>query len=515
MHWCRSLRFQAVAATIALLAGPVLALAGFTQAWLLAGLALAAVCLVWMHHQTTVSTLKSFHPFLDALSSGDFKAAPACVPAPEFAVLAAKMLTATDTLKKDLGLALSVVKGFPLPMLTVDHDASITNINQQALEMLQVPGRAEDWLGRKAGEFFYQDPARDTNVAKVMRETQDAITGETVLTGRQGRKVTLQADRRKLFDLDGKLIGGLCVYSDLTAIRASEKLALDHATSMQHAAREMDAIVHGLLEASKSLDHEITSVAQGAREQGRRTTGAAQAVKELLDSATQVAVNAGEASAQALETQTRAQQGFQVVERSVASINLVDSNAKELATSMSTLSARTDSIGRILEMISDIADQTNLLALNAAIEAARAGDAGRGFAVVADEVRKLAEKTMTATREVGDSIGEIQNMATANMEKMHSAVDLIAQSTQLAAESGQALTGIVEMARSNASRAEEIAAAAGVQSKSAQSAEAEMEEVLRISEQASGGMDNAARAVHELADTAGSLTQLVERLGGE
>ena len=63
-----------------------------------------------------------------------------------------------------------------------------------------------------------------------------------------------------------------------------------------------------------------------------------------------------------------------------------------------------EGIGRIMNVISDIADQTNLLALNAAIEAARAGDAGRGFAVVADEVRKLAEKTMTATKEVGDAI---------------------------------------------------------------------------------------------------------------
>lgn len=54
-----------------------------------------------------------------------------------------------------------------------------------------------------------------------------------------------------------------------------------------------------------------------------------------------------------------------------------------------------------ITIIDEIAKQTNLLALNAEIEAARAGEHGRGFAVVAAEVRKLAERSRTASAEVG------------------------------------------------------------------------------------------------------------------
>ncbi|WP_027176217.1 methyl-accepting chemotaxis protein [Desulfovibrio aminophilus] len=278
------------------------------------------------------------------------------------------------------------------------------------------------------------------------------------------------------------------------------------------AADRLQSIVEALASSSATLTQEVSDITGGVEEQEKRTTETATAMEEMNATVLEVAKNAGSAAEMAERARGKALEGEGVVGRSMQAIDRVDSLSRELKTGMDHLGSQAQSIGAIMNVISDIADQTNLLALNAAIEAARAGEAGRGFAVVADEVRKLAEKTMTATKEVGDAIRAIQDGTSQNVAKVDLAASAAVEATDLARGSEAALKEIVTLVETTSQQVTSIATAAEQQSAASEEINRSEEEVSRITGRIAEGMRQSAQAVESLAAKIRELEEMVGAL---
>jgi len=284
------------------------------------------------------------------------------------------------------------------------------------------------------------------------------------------------------------------------------------AEGMMQAAAQLEKVVEVISSASEELSAQVEQSSRGTEVQSQRVGETATAMEEMNATVLEVAKNASQAADSSATARTKAADGAKIVSQVVAGINTMQTVSLTMKEDMGVLGKQAEGIGQVMNVISDIADQTNLLALNAAIEAARAGDAGRGFAVVADEVRKLAEKTMTATKEVGEAISGIQHGTKKNLENVDRAVQTVEEATGLAHQSGAALQEIVHLVEVATDQVRSIAAASEEQSAASEEINRSIEDINRISSETASAMNQSAQAVGELANQAGHLRSVIEKM---
>ena len=278
------------------------------------------------------------------------------------------------------------------------------------------------------------------------------------------------------------------------------------------AANQIEDVVTRIASSTEELAAQSEQISNAADIQRQRMIDTSASMEQMSASIVEVARNSGHAASNAVKTQQEAGHGASLVGQVIDSVNLVQQQAQTMRVDLTALGKQADSIGAIMDVINDIADQTNLLALNAAIEAARAGEAGRGFAVVADEVRKLAEKTIGATKEVGENISGMQTAARKSISSMDKAGLVVEETTTLSHRSGEVLDAILALAKENAEQAQSIATAAEEQSSASEEISRSLDEVSRLTNDTSRGQTESVAAIQQLADMAGDLSRIVENL---
>lgn len=281
---------------------------------------------------------------------------------------------------------------------------------------------------------------------------------------------------------------------------------------LHEAASQLEVTVSHLNTAAEALRTQVGHAQDGASTQRERLGETVTALEQMQATVREVAQRAAQAADSSTDTRTEAGNGANIVREVVAAMHIVNDKNAEMGANLDALGHHATGIGQVMGVISDIADQTNLLALNAAIEAARAGEAGRGFAVVADEVRKLAEKTMTATKEVGAAVTAIQSSSTTCMKGMAEAHEAVELSTQLANNASDSLGTIVRLAEGSSDQIRGIATASEEQFATVEEINKGALLINDIAQSTAETMDSSHRTVEDLNHAAQELDALVNNL---
>ncbi len=296
----------------------------------------------------------------------------------------------------------------------------------------------------------------------------------------------------------------------LAESREKETAVQDLLDSMRAASAKAKDSAQRIFGAVRELNGNMEEVGRDVQVQTERVDATTTAMEQMNEAILDIARNTGDAAQSAERAKANAQTGAKGVREAVGSIERVKERILILKETMTTLGNQAEGIGQVLGVISDIADQTNLLALNAAIEAARAGDAGRGFAVVADEVRKLAEKTMTATKQVGDSVRSIQERARENVVAVDAAAGDIVESARVAEESGRYMEEIVAIVQETALEVASIATASEEQSATSEEINRSVAEVNQVARQTAASVEQSTRVVVEISGLTEELDSIIQ-----
>ncbi|HEX2869970.1 MAG TPA: CHASE3 domain-containing protein [Polyangiaceae bacterium] len=331
-------------------------------------------------------------------------------------------------------------------------------------------------------------------VRQKVAELDDAESA-LMVTRRQRSEASAATAQATIFW--GGLLGSLVVL--VAGVLISRSLSAQIGVAVRH-----------IQASSAELQAAANQQATGAKEQATAMTEVTTTISELLATSRQIAESARRVADIAGQTSQQARAGDATVARGSEAVAAIKRQVEAIVTHMLELGKKSQQIGAVLEIVSELAEQTNILAINATIEAAGAGEAGRRFGVVADEIRKLADRVGGSTKEIRSLIDDVRaavNTTVMTTETGSKAVEAGSQQFALVASTFGQISGQVITATE---AAKEIELSTKQQATAVEQVNVAITNVAQASKESEVSTGQTLRTASELATLSRELLKLVE-----
>ncbi len=262
---------------------------------------------------------------------------------------------------------------------------------------------------------------------------------------------------------------------------------------------------------SMELQSAANQQAVGAKEQATAMNEVSTTITELLATSRQIAESAQRVAEIAEETAASAGSGGVMLEGAEASISGIRRQVELVVAHMLDLGKKSQQIGSVLDIVSELAEQTNILAINATIEAAGAGESGKRFAIVADEIRKLADRVAGSTKEIRGLIEDIRSAVNTTVMATETGFKTVEAGSKQFADVAAGFTRIRGLVSTTSEAAREIELSTKQQATAVEQVNMAIAGAAQATKETEASSSQTLQTASQLAGLSKGLMQLVRR----
>lgn len=274
--------------------------------------------------------------------------------------------------------------------------------------------------------------------------------------------------------------------------------------------RQIGAAVGHVQSSSAELQAAATQQASGAKEQAGAMNEISTTISELGVTSRQIAESAQRVAQIADQTASSARSGESTVDKGQESIAGIRRQIDLVVSHMLDLGRKSQEIGAVLDIVSELAEQTNILAINATIEASGAGEAGKRFAVVAEEIRKLADRVANSTKGIRVQIEDVRGAVNTTVMATENGAKAVDAGTRQFSDVAAAFKQIAGLVATTTDAAREIELSTKQQATAAEQVRIAVTDVAQATQESETSSTQTLQTASQLAGLSMDLRRLIQ-----